>query len=66
MLKVSNWLRTPQRFVVIREILKPDKPDPATTIKGFDYIDIPGLSEREYKLSFEAYKEGNVHTKVRV
>ena len=49
----------------MREILKPDRPDPATNLKGFDYIDVPGLSERDYKLNFEAFKEGNVHTKVR-
>ena len=33
-LTVHNWLRTPQRFSVIKEILKPDRPDPATTLKG--------------------------------
>ncbi|KAL5255873.1 hypothetical protein ACHWQZ_G011188 [Mnemiopsis leidyi] len=63
-LRVHNWLRVPQRFIVIREILKPDRPDPATNLKGFDYIDVPGLSERDYKLHFEAYKEGNVHSKI--
>ena len=63
-LTVHNWLRTPQRFSVIKEILKPDRPDPATTLKGFDYIDVPGLSDREYKLSFETFKEGNIHSKV--
>ena len=63
-LKVHNWLRVPQRFTVYREILKPERNDPTTSIKGLDYIDIPGLSEREYRITFETYKEGTIQTKV--
>lgn len=53
------------RFRVIIEMLKPDKPDSATTLKGLDYIDVPGLSKREYKLNFFAHKEGPFSAKVR-
>lgn len=56
MLTVTNWLRRPQRFRVIIEMLKPDKPDSATTLKGLDYIDVPGLSKRDYRLNFFAHK----------
>ncbi|XP_057292027.1 hydrocephalus-inducing protein-like [Hydractinia symbiolongicarpus] len=64
MLNVSNWLRKPQRFRVMMELVKPDKPDPATTFKGFDYIDVPGLSKKEYKLNFYAHREGTFSSKV--
>lgn len=53
------------RFRVIIETIKPDKPDSATTLKGLDYIDVPGLSKREYKLNFFAHKEGTFSAKVR-
>lgn len=53
------------RFRVIIEMLKPDKPDSATTLKGLDYIDVPGLSKREYRLNFFAHKEGTFSAKVR-
>jgi len=52
------------RFRVIIEMLKPDKPDSATTLKGLDYIDVPGLSKREYRLNFFAHKEGTFSAKV--
>ena len=53
------------RFRVIIEMLKPDKPDSATTLKGLDYIDVPGLSKRDYRLNFFAHKEGTFSAKVR-
>ena len=49
---------------MIIEMLKPDKPDSATTLKGLDYIDVPGLSKREYRLNFFAHKEGTFSAKV--
>jgi len=64
MLNVTNWLRKPQRFRVTMELIKPEKPDPATTFKGLDYIDIPGLSKKEYKVNFYAHKEGSFSCKV--
>lgn len=53
------------RFRVIIEMLKPDKPDSATTLKGLDYIDVPGLAKRDYRLNFFAHKEGTFSAKVR-
>lgn len=64
LLTVSNWLRHPQRFRAIIDILKPDRPDATTTLKGLDYIDVPAKSKKEYKLHFYAHKEGNINTKV--
>jgi len=39
------------------EYIKPDKLDAGTTIKGLDYIDVPGLTTRDYKLTFHSHKE---------
>ncbi|XP_071959113.1 hydrocephalus-inducing protein homolog isoform X2 [Antedon mediterranea] len=64
LLAVSNWLKRPQRFKVYIEMIKPDKLDPATTIKGLDYIDVPGLAKREYKLNFYCHKESSYAAKV--
>lgn len=64
LLSVSNWLKRPQRFRAIIEILKPDKPDATTTVKGLDYVDVPAKAKKEYKLHFYAHKEGSVNAKV--
>lgn len=45
-------------FKVIYDITKPDKGDPSTTIKGHEYIDVPGNGKKDYKLTFMAHKEG--------
>lgn len=58
LLMVENWLKKPQRFKVIFEITRPERPDPSTTIKGHDYIDLPGNAKKEYRLGFFAHKEG--------
>ena len=57
-LNVENWLKKPQRFKVSFEVIKPEKPDPSTTIKGNDYLDVPGNGRKEYKLNYFAHKEG--------
>lgn len=46
------------------EMLKPDKLDNATTIKGLHYIDIPGQMKKDYKIDFFAHKEGTFSAKV--
>lgn len=58
MLPIENWLKKPQRFKVAFEILKPEKPDPSTTVKGNDYIDVPGNGKKDYKLHYYSHKEG--------
>ena len=66
--KIFYWLahalRFYFRFRVTMELIKPEKPDPATTFKGLDYIDVPGLSKKEYKIHFYAHKEGTFSSKV--
>ena len=64
MLNVDNWLKKPQRFRVRTEMIRPDKLDAGTTVKGLDYIDVPGNSDRQYKLTFHAHKEGQSQMKV--
>ncbi|XP_077975805.1 hydrocephalus-inducing protein homolog isoform X2 [Styela clava] len=64
LLQVANWLRKPQRFKVTVEMIKPDKLDSGTTLKGLDYIDVPGSVKRDYKLHFYAHKEGTFGAKI--
>ncbi|XP_069822484.1 hydrocephalus-inducing protein homolog isoform X3 [Dendropsophus ebraccatus] len=64
LLTVSNWLRKTQRFRAIIEILKPERLDNATIIKGLDYVEVPGGAKRDYKLNFHSHKEGTFSTKV--
>ncbi|XP_039618305.1 hydrocephalus-inducing protein-like [Polypterus senegalus] len=64
MLSVSNWLAKPQRFRVCIEIMKPEKIDITTELKGLDYVDVPASAKRDYKLTFFSYKEGAVQAKV--
>ena len=45
-------------------MIKPDKLDTATTLKGLDYIDVPGHSKRDYKLNFFCHKEASYSAKV--
>lgn len=52
------------RFRVLIEILKPDKPDATVSLKGLEYIDVPALAKRDYKMSFFTYREGQYNTKV--
>ncbi|XP_053175951.1 hydrocephalus-inducing protein homolog [Scomber japonicus] len=64
MLPVHNVLSKQQRFHVMKEILKPDKPDATVSLKGLEYIDVPALGKSDYKLSFFTYKEGQYINKV--
>ncbi|XP_035679087.1 LOW QUALITY PROTEIN: hydrocephalus-inducing protein homolog [Branchiostoma floridae] len=64
LLTVSNWLKHPQRFRVSIDMVKPDRLDQSTSLKGLDYIDVPGLGKRDYKLNFFAHREGTVTSKV--
>ena len=63
-LPIANWLVTNQRFKVIRDILKPDRPDISLSIQGQDYIDVPGNSKRDYQLHFHAFKVGTTFIRV--
>ncbi|CAO2609942.1 Hydrocephalus-inducing protein [Lemmus lemmus] len=64
LLPISNWLNKPQRFRVIVEILKPERPDQSVTLKGLDYIDVLSGSKKDYKLNFFSHKEGLYTAKV--
>jgi len=46
-----------QRFRVKIEYIKPDKLDAGTTVKGLELIDVPGLTARDYQLTFHSHKE---------
>jgi hypothetical protein len=52
---IKNWMRSTQRFVVSWDA---GKVPPAAQLKGARTIDIPGLGEREYKLTYTNALEG--------
>ncbi|ELK36190.1 Hydrocephalus-inducing protein like protein [Myotis davidii] len=64
LLPITNWLNKPQRFRVIVEMLKPEKPDLSASLKGLDYIDVLSGSKKDYKLNFFSHKEGLYSAKV--
>ncbi|CAG9464033.1 unnamed protein product [Pedinophyceae sp. YPF-701] len=60
-LVVENWDRRPQRFVVAFDL--PGKAA-STKCMGQRHIDVPGLSKREYKLTFLSLVEGKTAGRV--
>lgn len=44
--------------------MKPERPDSTVSLKGLDYLDVPALAKRDYKVSFFTYKEGQYNAKV--
>ncbi|XP_014823911.1 PREDICTED: hydrocephalus-inducing protein-like isoform X1 [Poecilia mexicana] len=64
LLQVNNWLARLQRFSVLLEVVKPEKPDPTVFLIGHKSIEAPALAKMDYKMSFNAYKEGEYTTKV--
>ncbi|XP_072403680.1 hydrocephalus-inducing protein homolog [Chiloscyllium punctatum] len=64
LLSIHNWLPKPQRFRATLDQIKPERLESTTTLKGLDYIDVPGSSRREYRLTFFTYKEAIISVKV--
>ncbi|NWI09406.1 HYDIN protein, partial [Crypturellus soui] len=64
LIPVCNWLNRPQRFLVVVDILKPEKLESSSVLQGLEYIDVPGSSQKDYKLTFLSYKEGLFNTMV--
>ncbi len=66
-IKLGNFIQSCKfscRFRVNIEMIKPDKLDGATTLKGLQYIDVPGQMKKDYKIDFYAHKEGTFSAKV--
>jgi len=57
-IKVKNWLPRPQRFRA--NVSLEGGEDPTNTMRGSDYLDLPALAEREYRLHCYSYTEGTV------
>lgn len=55
--KTYTFVFLTSRFRTKIENMRSDKFDQSLTIKGLDYIDVPGLSAKDYKLTFHAHKE---------
>ncbi|XP_009976302.1 PREDICTED: hydrocephalus-inducing protein-like, partial [Tauraco erythrolophus] len=58
LIPVSNWLNKPQRFLVVVDMLKPEKLESSSVLRGPEYIDVPGSTTKDYELTFQSYKEG--------
>ncbi len=54
MLRVTNWLHKPQRFHVI---IQRKVADVATQLEGSEWVDVPALCNKEYRLNFYAYTQ---------
>ncbi|XP_077372587.1 hydrocephalus-inducing protein homolog [Festucalex cinctus] len=63
-LPVTNWLSKQKRFLVIIEFLTPENPDTTVSLKGREYIDVPALSKKDYKIHFYTFREGQYNAKV--
>ena len=64
LLPVENWLRRPQRFRVVIDMIRPDKLDRSVSLHGLEYIDVPALGRRDYQLHFYSFKECSILAKV--
>lgn len=64
MLPVHNWLHRPQRFHAVIEAIRPDKLDRSVKLHGLEYIDVPAMGRKDYRLNFYAHKEGTFTAKV--
>ncbi|XP_076763005.1 hydrocephalus-inducing protein [Xylocopa sonorina] len=67
LLPVYNWLNNQQRFRCDIELLKDDSnqtESPLYSFVGNERIDVPGNSQRDYRVVFYCYKEWNFSFKV--
>ncbi|XP_078400045.1 hydrocephalus-inducing protein-like [Cetorhinus maximus] len=64
LLSINNWLPKPQRFRATIDQIKPERLESTTTLKGLDYIEVPGSSRRDYRINFFTYKEATISVKV--
>ena len=53
--KVANWLNKPQRFKVVIDL---QQADPATQLTAPPHVDVAGLSQKDCKLHFYTFTEG--------
>lgn len=60
-LKVANWLTKPQRFKVV---LQMQPADPGMQLTAPPHIDVAGLSQKDCKLHFYSYTEGQATASV--
>ena len=42
---------------MIRDVIRPERPDQSISLDGLDYIDVPAMGRRDYKLNFYAFKD---------
>lgn len=63
---LKNWLKHPQRFHVERDFQGLDHNDEEPFfVDGLDHVDVPGLMEREYRLTIVDYRVRRTNGRVR-
>ena len=60
-----NWLRRPQRFRADTQMIRPERLERSVNMYGVDYIEVPALGKKDYKLNFYSFKEGSFLAKVK-
>ena len=51
---------------MVRELLRPEKLDQSLSLHGLDYVDVPALGKRDYKLNFYSFKECTILARVHI
>ena len=52
------------RFRATIDLVRPERLDRTVKLTGLDYIDVPVLGKKDYRLNFYAHKEGSFVAKV--
>ena len=47
-------------------MIKPERLDRSVTFSGVEFVDVPALGKKDFKLNFYSYKEGTYSAKVRI
>ena len=53
------------RFHAVIDSIRPEKLDRSVKLHGLEYIDVPAMGRKDYRLNFYAHKEGSFTAKVR-
>merc|ERR1711871_646678 len=62
---VSNWLPTPQKFLVQVENIQTEEVDDTLVLRGLDSMDVPGSKTKDYKMVYQPFKQGKTTATVR-
>jgi len=61
---VTNWLDRAQKFKVDIEDITTVEADEKLVLRGLDAMDVPGSKTKDYKLTYQPFKQGDTKAKV--